>query len=142
MDQIQQQNVYVQLAIYAVAFYALNYVLKQAQYSHLLNKVGRTLMKLPKPVLIVLMALPEQAVLNKYEPGMPQQLKLLVSAATYVINVAFNGNVLKPLKSYDELAAILGSALYAYKALGVRRETAVALAAVNALVTLALRGIA
>lgn len=86
------------------------------------------------------MAIPEQLVMNAYEPNMPLVQRLLVSVAMYVVHFAWNGMIMKPEKSYNELAWILGTAYYALSALGVDQATAVALVAADSVMTLALRG--
>ena len=98
-------------------------------------------MSLPRVVMMVLMAIPEQTVMVVCYPKMPLLRRLLVSVAMYVIHFAWNGMVMKPKRSYNELVWIFGTALYALNVLGVRKETAVALIAADSVMTLALRGL-
>ena len=136
------QNMYVQVAIFGAAAYALKIVKHQIGLNQQAHKLGSLLHQLPKALFMLLLALPSQAVLNVYEPGMPNQLKAMVALVMYVIHVAYNGmNVVIPMKSYDDLVCILGTSYYAFRVLGVRQETAVALVAANAVTALVVRSI-
>ena len=100
------------------------------------------MMKLPRPVMMLLMAIPEQLVLYYMAPNMPLLQRLLVSVAMYIIHFAWNGMVMKPTKSYNELSWILGTALYANRILGANLLTTTALVAADSVMTLTLRGMA
>lgn len=104
--------------------------------------LGKILMSIPKLLMMVLMALPEQFVLARYEPNMSLVKRILVSIAMYVVHFAWNGVVMKPQRSHNELVWILGTALFAYYGVGVKQQTAVALVAADSVMTLALRGLA
>ena len=99
-------------------------------------------MSLPRPAMMIIMAIPEQLVMAKLEPSMSLMKRILVSVAMYVIHFAWNGMVMKPEKSYNELVWILGTSLFALQVLGVKRETAISLIAADSVMTLCLRGLA
>ena len=130
------------LVAFAVVPYVAKMILKEVNTDQIASQLGKTLMSLPRPVMMVLMAIPEQAVMASMEPSMPLQKRLLVSIAMYIIHFAWNGFVMKPEKSYNELVWILGTALYALQALKVKRSTAIALVAADSVMTLSLRGLA
>jgi hypothetical protein len=130
------------LAGFGVVFYVGSLLKKNIGLDDNLSALGEQLMKLDRIIMMILMAIPEQLVMNFYEPQMPLVQRLLVSIAMYVIHFAWNGMVMKPEKSYDELAWILGTGFYALKALGVKQSTAVALVAADSVMTLTLRGMA
>ncbi len=134
-------NDVLMLVIYGVVPFTLKYILQQTNASQLAPELGNRLMALPRVVMMVLMAIPEQTVMAVYEPKMPLLRRLLVSVAMYVIHFAWNGMVMKPKRSYNELVWIIGTALYALNVLGVRKETAIALIAADSVMTLALRGL-
>jgi hypothetical protein len=99
------------------------------------------LMALPRVAMMVLMAIPEQLVMYYQEPNMSLFNRLMVSVAMYIIHFAWNGMVMKPERSYNELVWIIGTAHYALNVLGVKRTTATALIAADSVMTLALRGL-
>lgn len=140
MNTVLQNKPYGGLVAYGAAFYALKHVLNAVRWDAAASRIGTAFAMAPAPVAMALMALPEQGVLAAMEPRMPLYRRVLVSVAMYVIHFAYNGMVMKPLKSYDELAWIIGTAAYAYTVIGVRWDTAVALVAADAVMTLALRG--
>lgn len=129
------------LIVFGVVFYTASTLMKSS-IDKTSPMIGKQLMKIPKIGMMGLMALPEQAVLYKYEPNLPIFKKLLVSVAMYVIHFAWNGMEMKPKKSYNELAWILGTSYYAYLSIGVKKETAVALIAADSVMTLGLRSFA
>jgi len=102
--------------------------------------LGAMLMSLPRPVMMALMAIPEQMVLAKMEPTMPLMMRLMVSLGMYAFHFAWNGMVMKPSRSYNELVWILGTAALAFSC-GAKRSTAIALVAADSTMTLALRGL-
>jgi hypothetical protein len=106
------------------------------------TQIGKFLMSLPRMLMMIIMAIPEQTVMMIMEPKMPLIRRLMVSVAMYVIHFAYNGFVMKPEKSYNELVWILGTASYALQVLGVKQSTAIALVAADSVMTLALRGLA
>jgi hypothetical protein len=133
--------------VHLVIFGAVTYALKQYASPmiaplNIPTAFGKAMMSLPRPVMMVLMALPEQYVMHTYQPGMPLFQRLSVSVAMYIIHFAWNGMVMKPEKSYNELVWILGTAFYALKALGVSKDTFVALIAADSVMTLTLRSLA
>ena len=131
------------LALYGLVPYLLKEGLKVAKLNvaDIASQLGKLLMSLPNSVVMILMALPEHAVLETMEPNMPLVQRLLVSLAMYAIHFAWNGIVITPENSYDELVSIMGTALYALNVLCVKRQTAVALVAADAVMTLVLRGL-
>ena len=106
------------------------------------SKIGSLLMSLPRPVMMLLMAVPEQLVMNYFAPQMSLTNRALVSVAMYLVHFAWNGMVMKPEKSYNELVWIIGTAVFAMYGLGVNSATATALIAADSVMTLALRGLA
>ena len=91
--------------------------------------------------MMILMAIPEQVVAYIYEPHMSIFKRLTISFAMYAIHFAYNGFVMKPAKSYNELVWIIGTALYAWVGLGVKNETVTALLAADSIMVLFLRGL-
>jgi len=138
------QKPVLHLIAVGVIVYVANKVLEKSQINteELADNSGEALMKLPRPAMMALMAVPEQLVMAHFEPGMPIIQRLLVSVAMYIIHFAWNGMVMKPKRSYNELVWIVGTALYALKVLGVKQSTALALVAADSTMTLALRGLA
>jgi len=130
------------LIVFAIVPYIVKMIIQQVNTKQIASQLGKTLMSLPRPVMMILMAIPEQTVMAIMEPSMPIQKRLLVSIAMYIIHFAWNGFVMKPEKSYNELVWILGTALYALQVLKVKRSTAIALVAADAVMTLSLRGLA
>ena len=128
-------------AIGLVVVFAKNLV-ERFDTRMVIKGLGKLLMSIPKLLMMVLMALPEQFVLARYEPNMSLVKRLLVSIAMYVVHFAWNGVVMKPQHSHNELVWILGTALFAYYGVGVKQQTAVALVAADSVMTLALRGLA
>ena len=141
-------HIYAKAVLFLVVYALVPFVLKRGlEYSklntnELAKKTGGLLMSLPRPVMMILMAIPEQVVMMAMEPKMPILQRLLVSIAMYAIHFAWNGMVMKPERSYNELVWIVGTALYAFQVLGVRKQTAIALVAADSVMTLALRGLA
>lgn len=129
------------LGVFGLVFYLGKYLAKHVGLEGHLGALGGVLKGLPAPVMMLLMAIPEQLVMAAFSPKMAIGKRLLVSVAMYVIHFAWNGAVGKPEKSYNELAWIVGTAYYAYRILKVGRRTAVALAAADSVMTLALRGL-
>jgi hypothetical protein len=133
----------INLFVFGLVFYMLSRLFTQFSARPLLTDLVMRIMKMPPMVMTVLMAIPEQLVLASYEPHIPLVNRIMVSVAMYVIHFAYNGyGVMKPVHSYSELAWILGTSYYAYRILGVRQETAVALIAADSVMTLSLRGLA
>lgn len=130
------------IVVYGIVAYIAALATNKIDTKPVIQGVGKSLMSLPRVAMMILMAVPEQAVLAIYEPQLPLFNRLMVSVAMYVIHFAWNGLVMKPEKSYNELVWILGTALYAYQVVGVRPETAVALIAADSVMTLSLRGLA
>jgi len=141
MDNIDLNLVYG-LLVYGGIAYVANLVSQKVNTKPVFDTVGKTLMGLPRMVMMVLMAVPEQLVLAYLEPELPLLNRLMVSVAMYTIHFAWNGMVMKPEKAYNELVWILGTALYAYHVVGVSEETAAALVAADSVMTLALRSLA
>lgn len=139
---------YEKIFIFLVVFTMVPFVFKhlltvsKINTTSIANNLGKLLMSLPRPIMMILMAIPEQLVLAHYEPSIPLLKRLLVSVAMYTIHFAWNGMVMKPKKSYNELVWIIGTALFALHAIGVKKETAVALVAADSVMTLSLRGLA
>ena len=111
-----------------------------------LEKNIRTMIKdffkiLPAGGMMILMAIPEQLVLYNMEPNMAIEKRLMVSIAMYVIHFAWNGFVMKPERSYNEIVWIIGTSLYALQVIGVKKSTAIALVAADSLLTLSMRGL-
>lgn len=131
----------LQLAIYGIIPYIIKNLIKNQDFSKLRGMLKKFLMGLPRPAMMILMAIPEQCVMAKYEPGMSIYKRLSVSIAMYIIHFAWNGMVMKPEKSYNELVWIIGTALYAYNVLKVDLSTAIALVAADSVMTLSLRGL-
>lgn len=104
-----------------------------------LSAFGKFLMTLNKPIMMLLMAIPEQLVLATLEPGLPIISRIFVSIAMYIIHFVWNGMVMKPEREYNELVWIIGTAIYALIAVGVKKETAIALIAADSVMTLTLR---
>lgn len=132
------------LLIYGAVPYVARLVLSPyaSQTGAMASGLGSAFMGLNKILMMILMAIPEQAVLYMYEPQKPLIERLLVSVAMYVIHFAWNGmDEVKPKRSYNEIIWILGTALYAYNIIGVKRYTAIMLIAVDSMMTLSLRGI-
>jgi hypothetical protein len=132
------------LVVYGLLPYIAKNLLENSKIDtdNIAKETGENLMKLPRPAMMVLMAVPEQLVMMHFEPNMPLVQRLLVSVAMYVIHFAWNGMVMKPERSYNELVWIVGTALYALNVLGVKQSTAIALVAADSVMTLALRGLA
>lgn len=133
------KNPFVGLVVYTAVVYATAVVSKQVKVQPALRALGKFLMNLPRVVMMILMAIPEQSVLAIYEPKIPLFDRLMVSVAMYAIHFAWNGMAMKPDRSYNELVWICGTALYAYYVVGVKMETAVALIAADSVMTLSLR---
>ena len=129
------------LLMFGIGALLLKSARKQLNLPALLKFIGKLLMKLPQVGMMIVMALPEQLVLQRLQPSLPLINRVLVSVAMYVIHFAYNGMVMKPKKSYDELVWIIGTALFALKVTGVKTNTAIALVAADSVMTLALRGI-
>lgn len=93
--------------------------------------------------MMILMAIPEQIVMYLYEGHhmafFPDRIS--VSFAMYAIHFAYNGFVMKPEKSYNELVWIIGTALYAYFGVQAQTETVTALLAADSIMALLLRGL-
>jgi hypothetical protein len=136
------QNQLFQLAIYSIVPYIVKNLLKEFPTHNFRSNLGKMLMSLSRPVMMILMAIPEQYVMMTYYPEMSLIKRLSVSIAMYLIHFAWNGMVMKPKHSYNELVWILGTACYASNVLGVDRETTIALVAADSVMTLALRGLA
>lgn len=139
MMMMDQRSMVILVAM-VVSTVVLNVVSTQMKLGRMASPMGMFLMSLPRPVMMILMAIPEQTVLMMMEPSMPLMKRLMVSVAMYAIHFAWNGFVMKPQKSYNELVWILGTALFAYL-VGVKQKTAVALVAADSVMTLALRGL-
>jgi hypothetical protein len=143
---IKQLQKYQRELLLLIAFGIIPFIskmlIKNIPTQQISSQLGKILMSLPRPVMMILMAIPEQAVMATMEPSMPIQKRLLVSIAMYIIHFAWNGLVMKPEKSYNELVWILGTAFYALQALKVKRSTAIALIAADSIMTLSLRGLA
>ena len=122
--------------------YLMTIVLKQLNTEAIRKGLGKALMSLPRIPMMVLMALPQQAVMASFEPSMPLWKRLSVSIAMYLAHFAYNGFVMKPERSYNELVWILATALYALYGLNVKLSTFVALIAADSVMTLGLRGLA
>ncbi len=130
------------LIVFGVVGLLLKALKQNMNLDSLLSQIGKLLMTLPRPLMMIIMALPEQLVLLKLQPKLPLLSRLLVSVSMYLIHFAYNGMVMKPKKSYDELVWIIGTALYALHVIGVKQTTAIALIAADSVMTLALRGMA
>ena len=135
-------NELAHLLMIGVVVYLIKLLLERVNTSKVIRLLGKLLMSIPKLLMMVLMALPEQFVLAKYQPNMSIVKRIMVSLAMYVVHFAWNGVVMKPKHSHNELVWIMGTALYAYFVMGVKKETAVALIAADSVMTLALRGLA
>ncbi len=131
------------LAIYGIMAYLARMVFDMANGNSLGQSVASSLRSLPGPLLIILLAIPEQIVLSMYEPSIPIMNRILVSVAMYAIYFGWNkfGAAMRPKRAYIELVWILGTAIYAYRVLGVRKETACALIAADSVMTLTVRGL-
>jgi hypothetical protein len=130
------------LAIFGVVPFAAKKGLEQVELGDYRQKLGEFLMNLPRPVMMGLMAIPEQLVMYSFHPAMPLIQRLSVSIAMFIIHFAWNGMVMKPEFSHNELVWILGTSYYAYRVLGVSKQAATALIAADAVMTLSLRGLA
>ena len=128
------------IAVFGAIFYVASLVLSKAQLGDWTKSFGKTLKGFPKPVMMALMAIPEQTVLAMYEPKMPIVNRLMISVAMYVIHFSYNG-MKKVSKSYNEIPWIIGTSYYAYLAMGVKKETAIALIAADSVMTLVMRGL-
>lgn len=136
-----KQKEIMMLVLYGLVPFLMKLVFQQMNTDLWAKQLGSILMSLPRPVMMVLMAVPEQLVMAKMEPSIPLVKRLLVSVAMYVVHFAWNGMVMKPERSYNELVWILGTALYALQVLGVKQQTAIALIAADSAMTLSLRGL-
>ena len=133
----------VMLAVYAVVLYVVKQVLQGAvDENSIATNLGMGLMSLPRMAMMILMAIPEQLVMFYFEPSMSLYKRLMVSVAMYVIHFAWNGMVMKPERSYNELVWIVGTAMFAVTQLGAKQSTGIALVAADSAMTLALRGLA
>ena len=101
------------------------------------------LMSIPRWVMMIIMAIPEQLVLYfTYSTAMSTLIqRLTVSVAMYLIHFGWNGMIPKPPYSYNELPWILGTALYAFVVIGTSSYTAAWLLAADSIMVLTLRGI-
>ena len=136
------QKLLIFIALYGIVPYVAKQLGKNLPAASIRQQLGKTLMSLPRPAMMILMALPEQYVMLKFHPNMSLLKRLSVSLAMYVVNFAWNGMVMKPKYSYNELVWILGTGLFGYQVLGVGLKTAVALVAADSVMTLSLRGLA
>lgn len=127
------------LVIYTIVFQIGRRVFDMFGVSTILQKLGMGFMGLPKWAMMLLMAIPEQLIMARFAPRMPLAKRLSVSAAMYAIHFAWNGLVMKTPRAYNELAWILGTALFARNVLGVNMGTATALVAADSVMTLAMR---
>ena len=95
-----------------------------------------------KILMMLLMSVPEQAVLYYNEKYISMVDRILVSVASNIIRVAWNGmdNVLAD-KAYNDLVWILGSAFYAFKVIKVRMKTVSFLIIADSIMALSLRGL-
>ena len=135
-------NSIINLVVYGIIVFILKNVFASFINSeYLANNAGKFLMSLPRIIMMILMAIPEQLVMYYNYPNINLFNRLLVSIAMYVIHFAWNGFVMKPTRSYNELVWIVGTALYAYNVIGVNKQTAIYLIAADSLMTLALRGL-
>jgi len=130
------------LIIFGLIAYLSKMSLSKLDTKKIAKQLGGLLMSLPRPIMMIIMAIPEQLVMASFEPSMEMSKRILVSIAMYIIHFAWNGMVMKPEKSYNELVWIIGTALYALKILGVKKQTAIALLAADSVMTLSLRGLA
>ena len=129
------------LILFFIVPYTIKYGASSVDLMPLNNSIKGFLMSLPRPIMMILMALPEQAVLHYMEPKLDITSKLLISIAMYVVHFAWNGFVMKPERSYNEIVWILGTALFAKLAFNVDTNTAIALIAADSIMTLSLRGL-
>ena len=141
LSESMKKTLMVLVGLTVVVFGASRVVSKEA-LARATGALGRMLMSLPRPVMMILMAIPEQLVMQALEPQMPFMNRALVSVAMYLVHFAWNGMVMKPEKSYNELVWIIGTAVFAMYGLGVSARTATALIAADSVMTLALRGMA
>lgn len=99
------------------------------------------LMSLSRPLMMAVMSIPEQLIVHLMEPGASVLQRLMVSVAMFAIHFAWNGLVMKPERSYNELVWILGTAAFAVYVLEMKMKTGVALIAADSVMTLAMRGL-
>lgn len=135
------QNSIILLILFYIVPNVIKTVLSKFDLMPLNNSIKGLLMGLPRPTMMVLMALPEQAVLHYMEPKLDIYKRLMVSIAMYVVHFAWNGFVMKPERSYNEIVWILGTALFGLLAFKIKKETAIALVAADSIMTLTLRGL-
>ena len=149
MDTLEIQNKPSPASVlfYLALFTGLSYLWKLFTVNFLTNSdelassIKKSMMSTGRIGMMIIMAIPEQYVAWTYEPQMSIWYRLSISVAMYLIHFAYNGFVMKPKKSYNELVWILGTALYAYYGLGVKTETFVALLAADSIMVLCLRGL-
>lgn len=130
------------LSIFGIFTFLAKKIFEQFDTNKIANLLGKNLMSLPRALMMILMAIPEQLVLASMEPKLSLIKRISVSIAMYVIHFAWNGMVMKPERSYNELVWIIGTALYGIMAFGIKNSTAIALVAADSVMTLSLRGLA
>jgi hypothetical protein len=132
----------ITLTMFGIASYAARYLFGFIPADRLANSMGHTLMtKVPKPVMMIAMAIPEQLVLGLMEPQIAIFDRLMVSVCMYVVHFGWNGFVNAPKRAYNEIPWILATALYASRVLGVANRTAFGLIAADSVMVLFLRGL-
>ena len=130
------------LSIFGIFTFLAKKIFEQFNTNKIANLLGKNLMSLPRALMMILMAIPEQLVLASMEPKLSLIKRISVSIAMYVIHFAWNGMVMKPERSYNELVWVIGTALYGIMAVGIKNSTAIALVAADSVMTLSLRGLA
>ena len=130
------------LSIFGIFTFLAKKIFEQFNTNKIANLLGKNLMSLPRALMMILMAIPEQLVLASMEPQLSLIKRISVSIAMYDVHFAWNGMVMKPERSYNELVWVIGTALYGIMAVGIKNSTAIALVAADSVMTLSLRGLA
>ena len=138
---LKDYNYLLIIAVIGVVVFVAKSIMNNMNLDGLRKTLKDILMSLPRPIMMILMAIPEQIVLYYMQPNMDLTKRLSVSIAMYVIHFAYNGMVMKPKRSYNELVWIIGTALYARQILKVKQSTMISLLAADSIMTLALRGL-
>ncbi len=138
----QQQVVIALIVIGVLIPFVWKFVLQSVNTNGIRTQIGNALMSIPRIPMMVLMAIPEQVVMAMFEPGLALWKRLSVSVAMYLAHFAYNGFVMKPEHSYNEVVWIMATALYARYGLNVRPSTFWALISSDSIMTLTLRGLA
>ena len=139
MDNIDLNLVYGLLVYGGIAYVSSLVSDKVNEKLKIKSKLQNTVSSFSRVAMMLLVAVPQQAILAVFEPQLPLLNRISVTLATYAIHFAWNDLNKKVEKAY--LVWILGTALYAYHIVGVSLETAAMLVAGDSVLTIALTGL-